>query len=328
MISGSFWRDRNVFITGATGLIGRQLTAKLIDLGSNVVALSRDWRPQNVSGNAGLLARITLVKGDVSDGRLLERILAEYEVGTVFHLAAQALVGAANADPIATFQTNIAGSWRLFEAARLLPNLPQIIFASSDMAYGENEPLPYREEARLEGRQPYAVSKSCADLIAQSYARAFSLPIAITRFGNFYGGGDLNWNRIVPGTIHSALCGDRPVLRSDGSNLREYIYVKDGVRAYLTLAEALANNSALAGEAFNFGHNAPVSVLEMVKAVLTASGREDLTPDVRSESKNEIRSQSLDSSKAREVLGWTPEYDLERGLAETVEWYREYLQTH
>ncbi|RYG67552.1 NAD-dependent epimerase/dehydratase family protein [bacterium] len=325
MASSNFWRDRTVFITGATGLLGGHLTTRLIELGANIVALTRDWRPETVFARDNLAARTTLVHGDVCNGELLKRILAEYEVQTVFHLAAQTLVGPANADPATTFEVNIAGSWRLFEAARSLPKPPQIVLASSDKAYGEQEVLPYREDARLEGRQPYAVSKSCADLIAQTYAATYGLPVAITRCGNFYGGGDLNWNRIVPGTIRSAFRGECPIIRSDGSHLRDYIYVKDGVSAYLALGEAMASNSALAGEAFNFGHNEPVSVLNLVTAILKACGREDLVPDVRNEAKHEIINQSLDASKASEVLGWTPGYGLDAGLSETVKWYREFL---
>lgn len=322
----NFWRDRAVFITGATGLLGGHLTKKLLESGASIVALTRDWRPETVFARDDLASRVTLVHGDVRDGELLKRTLAEYEIQTVFHLAAQTLVGPANADPLTTFEVNIAGSWRLFEAARQLPRPPQIVLASSDKAYGEQENLPYREDARLEGRQPYAVSKSCADLIAQTYAATYDLPVAITRCGNFYGGGDLNWNRIVPGTIRSAFRGERPIIRSDGSHLRDYIYIGDGVSAYLSLGEALAKNPRLAGEAFNFGHNAPVSVLELVQAILRACEREDLAPDVRNEAKNEILNQSLDAGKAREMLGWTPQFGLDEGLRETVAWYREFLE--
>lgn len=324
--SQTFWRDRAVFVTGATGLLGGHLTKRLLENGARVIVLTRDWQPETIFARENLAARATLVHGDVRDAELLKRTLAEYEIETVFHLAAQTLVGVADADPATTFEVNIAASWRLFEAARTLPKPPQIVLASSDKAYGEHEILPYREDARLEGRQPYAVSKSCADLIAQSYGATYDLPIAITRCGNLFGAGDLNWNRIVPGTIRSALRGERPMIRSDGSHLRDYLYVGDGVNAYLAMGEALAKNPKLAGEAFNFGPNAPLSVLELVKAILRACGREDLTPDVRNEAKNEILNQSLDASKAREMLGWTPQWELEAGLKETVEWYREFLK--
>ena len=321
----NFWRARRVFVTGATGLIGGHLTRALLDLGADVVALTRDWVPQTLFAREGLAARVSVVHGDCTDFDLLKRALAEYEIQTVFHLAAQTLVGVANADPLATLETNVAGTYRLLEAARQLPRAPDIVLASSDKAYGEVETLPYTEGTRLEGRQPYAVSKSCADLIAQAYAATYALPVAITRCGNFYGPGDLNWNRIVPGTIRSALSGERPIIRSDGKHLRDYIYATDGVSAYLTLAQALSGRPELRGAAFNFGSNAPVSVLELVEQILRACERQDLAPDVRNEAKNEIVNQSLDASRARAELGWEAQFGLARGLEETVSWYREFV---
>ena len=321
-----FWRDRRVFITGATGLIGGHLTAKLLDLGADVVALTRDWVPHSLFAREGLSERVSVVHGDCTDFELLKRALAEYETQTVFHLAAQTLVGVADADPLATLEVNIAGTYRLLEAARQLPKPPDIVLASSDKAYGEAETLPYTESTRLEGRQPYAVSKSCADLIAQAYAQTYDLPVAITRCGNFYGPGDLNWNRIVPGTIRSALNGEAPIIRSDGQHQRDYIYAADGVSAYLTLAQALATRPELRGAAFNFGSNSPVSVLSLVEQILVACGRADLTPVVRNQAQNEIVNQSLDATKAERELGWHAEFELERGLAETVEWYRGVLE--
>ena len=317
-----FWRDRRIFITGATGLIGGHLTAKLLDLGADVVTLTRDWVPHSLFGREGLGARVTVVHGDCTDFALLKRTLAEYEIQTVFHLAAQTLVGPANADPLTTLEVNVAGTYRLLEAARQLPHAPDVILASSDKAYGEALTLPYTEETRLEGRQPYAVSKSCADLIAQAYAQTYNLPVAITRCGNFYGPGDLNWNRIVPGTIRSALQGETPIIRSDGKHQRDYIYAADGVGAYLTLAQALSERSELRGAAFNFGSNAPVSVLSLVEQILVACGRDDLAPVVLNQAQNEIVNQSLDATKAQRELGWRAEYDLARGLGETVSWYR------
>ena len=317
-----FWRDRRVFVTGATGLIGGHLTAKLLESGADVVALTRDWTPHSLFARDGLGARVRVVHGDCIDFTLLKRALAEYEIQTVFHLAAQALVGVADADPLTTLEVNVAGTYRLLEAARQLPNSPDIVLASSDKAYGEAETLPYTESTRLEGRQPYAVSKSCADLIAQSYAQTYDLPVAITRCGNFYGPGDLNWNRIVPGTIRSALQGETPIIRSDGKHQRDYIYAADGVSAYLTLAQAIATRPELRGQAFNFGSNAPVSVLKLVEQILAACGRADLTPQVTNQARGEIVNQSLDATKAGRELGWRAEFDLERGLAETVKWYR------
>ncbi len=318
----NFWRDRRVFITGATGLIGGHLTAKLLDLGADVVALTRDWVPHSLFAREGLSERVSVVHGDCTNFDLLKRTLAEYEIQTVFHLAAQTLVGVAHADPLTTLEVNIAGTYRLLEAARQLSKSPDIILASSDKAYGESEVLPYTESTRLEGRQPYAVSKSCADLIAQTYAQTYDLPVAITRCGNFYGPGDLNWNRIVPGTIRSALQGEAPIIRSDGKHQRDYIYAADGVSAYLTLAQSLSHRHELRGAAFNFGSNAPVSVLTLVEQILAACGRADLAPVVLNQAQDEIVNQSLDATKAREELGWRAEFELERGLNETVEWYR------
>jgi CDP-glucose 4,6-dehydratase len=256
----------------------------------------------------------------------MERAMGEYEVDTVIHLAAQAIVGIGNRNPISTFETNIRGTWVTLEAARRSALVRQVVIASSDKAYGYHEELPYDETKELRGRHPYDVSKSCADLIAQAYAATYELPVAITRCGNFYGGGDLNWNRIVPGTIRSALKGERPVIRSDGNSIREFLYVENAVSAYMTLAEALARKPELKGEAFNFGHQKPWTVLELVREILRISGRPDLEPDIRAEATNEIPSQYLDPRKASTVLGWEPRYTLSQGLERTVAWYRDFLE--
>lgn len=323
-MSDSFWRDRPVLLTGATGLLGTHLARRLDELGADVVALSRS---QNLFGShQRTQVRQSVVFGDCRDAALLRRALSDYEIDTVFHLAAQTLVGPANLDPTTTFETNIAGTWRLLAACRALPHVRQIVFASSDNAYGQQKLLPYAEDAPLQGGQPYAVSKSCADLIAQTYAKSYQLPVCISRCGNFYGPGDLNWNRIVPGTIRSVLHGERPVLRSDGRALRDYLYIRDALEAHLLLAQEMATRRELCGQAFNFGGGAPLSVLELVRAILSACGRDGLQPEVRGEPQNEIQNQSLDTSKAREVLGWQPKWSLQEGLKETVEWYRELLE--
>jgi CDP-glucose 4,6-dehydratase len=260
----------------------------------------------------------------VCDQTLLERALGEYEIDTVIHLAAQTIVGVANRNPVATFQTNIQGTWSLLEACRRSPQVRQIVVASSDKAYGDQEALPYTEEAPLQGRHPYDVSKSCADLIAHTYAHSFGLPVVITRCGNFYGGGDLNWNRIVPGTIRSILRGQRPVIRSDGNYIRDYFYVEDGAAAYMLLAERLAENPALRGEAFNFSNELQMTVLELVQEILRRMGSA-LTPEIRCEASNEIRHQYLSAEKARRVLGWRPLFTLDEGLERTIAWYREFF---
>src|SRR5688572_7021575 len=315
-----FWRDRPTLVTGAAGLLGGWLVRRLLEAEADVVCLVRDWVPQSDLVRARLIDRVKVVNGDVRSQSLLERVLGEYEIDTVMHLAAQTIVGVANRNPISTFKTNIGGTWAVLEACRRSPTIKQIVIASSDKAYGEHKNLPYNEEAALMGRHPYDVSKSCADLIAQSYAVTYGLPVAITRCGNFYGGGDLNWNRIVPGTIRAVLRGERPVIRSDGKYVRDYFYVEDGVLAYVLLAEELAANPELKGHAFNFSNEIQITVEDLVGSIL-AMMESDLTPDIRNEASNEIRAQYLDSTKARRMLDWQPLFTLEQGLERTISWY-------
>lgn len=324
--SKSFWKDRPVFVTGATGLLGSALTRELVRRGAAVVALVRDWVPQSELIRSGALDKVTVVRGDVCDQETMERALGEYEIDTVFHLAAQAIVQIANRNPVSTFETNIRGTWALMEASRRSPAVKQIVVASSDKAYGSHDRLPYSEDAPLQGRHPYDASKSCADLIAQSYAVTFDLPVCITRCGNLYGGGDLNWNRIVPGTIRSALYGERPIIRSDGSYIRDYFYVEDGALAYMLLAERLSERRELAGEAFNFSNEIQITVLELTRKILGLMGREDLEPDVLGEARHEIKHQYLDATKARKMLGWQPAFTLDEGLSRSIEWYRHFLE--
>ena len=322
----AFWRDRPTFLTGATGLVGAWTLRRLLDADASVVCLVRDWVPESEVVRGGLLERTTVVRGDVRDGALLERVLGEYEIDTVLHLAAQTIVGIANRNPVSTFETNVGGTWALLEACRRSPRVRQIVLASSDKAYGEQEELPYREDAPLEGRHPYDVSKSCADLIATSYAVTFELPVVITRCGNFFGGGDLNWNRIVPGTIRSVIRGQRPLIRSDGSLVRDYFYVEDGAAAYMRLAEWLAENPDRRGEAFNFSNETQLTVSELVERILHLM-QSDLEPDVRGEvTTHEIRAQYLDAAKARSTLGWAPLFSLDEGLERTIAWYRRTLE--
>jgi len=321
----SFWRDRPTLVTGATGLVGSWLVRSLVAQGASVVCLVRDWVPQSELVGTRLIDKVNVVRGDVRDSALIERTLGEYEVDTVFHLAAQTIVGIANRNPISTFETNVQGTWVMLEACRRSPAVKQIVVASSDKAYGAQEILPYNETTPLQGTHPYDVSKSCADLIAHAYSVTYGLPVAITRCGNFYGGGDLNWNRIVPGTIRSALRGQRPVIRSDGQYVRDYFYVEDGAAAYMLLAEKLAACPELAGESFNFSNELQVTVLQLVQRVLSAMGS-DLEPEIRNEAGNEIRAQFLSSARARERLMWQPLFDLDRGLALTIDWYRKFLR--
>lgn len=320
----SFWRDRPTLVTGATGLVGGWLVKRLLEAGADVVCLVRDWVPQCELVRCGALQQVRVVRGDVRDLPLLERVLGEYEVDTVIHLAAQTIVGIANRNPISTFETNIQGTWCLLEACRRSPKVKQIVVASSDKAYGDQEKLPYDESTPLQGQHPYDVSKSCADLIAHTYAKTYGLPVTITRCGNFYGGGDLNWNRIVPGTIRSILRGERPIIRSDGSYIRDYFYVEDGSAAYMLLAEQLAHRPELIGEAFNFSNEIQVNVLELVQKIAWLMGS-SLEPLVLNEASNEIKHQYLSAEKARKLLGWQPLFSLEEGLQRTIAWYRQFL---
>ena len=320
-----FWIDRPILVTGATGLVGSWLVRRLKTMDADVVCLVRDWIPQSELVRSNILDEVKIVRGDVRDQSLLERILGEYEVDSVVHLAAQTIVPIANRNAISTYETNIGGTWSLLEACRRSPQVKQIVIASSDKAYGDQENLPYVEEMPLRGLYPYDVSKSCADLIGQSYAYAYGLPVVISRCGNFFGGGDLNWNRIVPGTVRSILRRQRPIIRSDGNYLRDYFYVEDGANAYALLVEKLAEDRDLAGQAFNFSNEQPITVLEMADriTVLMAS---DLKPEVKNEATNEIRRQFLNAAKARRVLGWEPDYSLDEGLLKTIDWYRDYFQ--
>ena len=325
--SSGFWADRPTFVTGGTGLVGSWLIRRLAERGADLVCLVRDWVPQSELVRTGLIERVKTVRGDIRDQALMERVLGEHEIDTVFHLAAQTIVGIANRNPVSTFDANITGTCAVLEACRRSPLVKQVVLASSDKAYGDQEVLPYDEATPLQGRHPYDVSKSCADLIAQAYAKTYGLPVAITRCGNFYGGGDLNWNRIVPGTVRSVLRGLRPIIRSDGNYIRDYFYVEDGAAAYMLLAEALAADRGLAGQAFNFSNEAQVTVLELVNRILSAMGS-SLAPDVQNGASNEIRRQYLTAAKARSVLRWSPLFDLDSGLRQTIQWYRDLSLIH
>ncbi len=319
-----FWLDRPTLITGGTGLLGGWLARQLVAAGADVVCLVRDWVPQSDLVQSHLVDQVKVVRGDVTDQELLERVLGEYEIATVFHLAAQTIVSIANRNPVSTFESNVAGTWTLLEACRRSPAVKQIILASSDKAYGDHDELPYDEATPLQGQHPYDVSKSCADLIAHSYAVTYGLPVATTRCGNFYGGGDLNWNRIVPGTIRSVLRGQPPIIRSDGKYIRDYFYVEDGAAAYVLLAEKLADMPELKGEAFNFSNEIQVTVSDLVEQILKLMNS-DLQPEVLNQASNEIRHQYLTAAKARRMLDWSPLFTLEEGLEKTIRWYRDFL---
>ena len=324
IVNNEFWQDRRVLLTGATGLVGGWLVKRLLQAKADVVCLVRDWTPQSEIMRSGDIDRVTIVRGDICDQECLERVLGEHEISTVIHLAAQTIVGIANRNPGSTFEANIGGTWKLLEACRRSPAVKQIVMASSDKAYGDARILPYTEETPLAGMHPYDVSKSCSDLIAQTYAHTYGLPVCITRCGNFYGGGDLNWNRIVPGTIRSVLRGQSPVIRSDGSFIRDYFYVEDGAAAYMHLAEQMDLHPELRGEAFNLSTEIQVSVLQLVQKILNEMGTE-IRPIVLGEAQNEIKHQYLDAGKAARMLGWRPMFTLEEGLTRTIAWYKNHI---
>lgn len=319
-MSFEFWNDRNVFVTGCTGLLGSWLTKKLVESGANVIGLIRDLVPKSNLNWSGFDDKIVTVRGEIEDYFILERVLNEYEIDTVFHLAAQTIVTIANRNPISTFNANIKGTWNLLEATRRSPLLERMVVASSDKAYGSQLNLPYDEKTPLEGKHPYDVSKSCADLLCGSYHETYGLPVCVTRCGNFYGGGDLNFNRIVPGTIRSVLENNRPIIRSDGKMVRDYFYIEDGAEAYMLLAEKMTKK--IHGEAFNFSNEDPMNVLEIVNEILKAMSS-DLKPIIRNESSNEIEKQYLSALKAREILGWNSRYSMEEGLEKTIKWYQD-----
>lgn len=318
----SYWKNRNVFITGCTGFLGSYLTKELFNLNANVTGLVRDW----VKGSGNLIThdnKINIVVGELEDELLLERALGEYEIDTIFHVAAQAIVGIANRNPLGTFETNIRGTYNILEAARRSPLVKSIVVASSDKAYGDQTNLPYNEDMPLQGQHTYDVSKSCTDLIAQAYYKTYGLPVCITRCGNLYGGGDLNFNRIIPHTIISTLNGESPVIRSDGTFIRDYFYVEDAVKAYLLLAEKMGNLK-LHGQAFNFSNEIQLSVKELVDVILKLMGS-DLKPTVLNQGSNEIKHQYLSAKKARDVLGWRPSFSIEEGITKTIDWYKKYF---
>lgn len=322
MLNPSFWSNRRVFVTGATGFLGQWMVARLRGFGAEVVSLVRDVPvdmpsgPEETTGGSELR-----VIGQLEDQPFLERVINEHEIETVLHLGAQAIVGTGNRSPLSTFEANIRGTYNLLESCRRVSTVKRIVVASSDKAYGSQPTLPYHEDMPLQGHHPYDVSKSCTDLLAQTYHQTYDLPVCITRCGNFFGGGDTNYNRIIPGTILSVLRHERPIIRSDGKFIRDYIYVRDVVDAYLLLAERMDEKS-LHGEAFNFGLEKPISVIDLTNEILELMDATELEPEILNQASNEIREQWLSSDKARQRLNWKPEFGLTEGLRETIAWYQ------
>lgn len=318
------WKDVNVLVTGANGFVGAWIAKALTDKKANVVVLLRDEVPNSPLEYFGVGGRLRgIVKGDLADYHAVERAFNEYEIEACYHLAAQAIVGVANRSPLSTFESNIKGTWNVLEAARNSSVLKKLIVASSDKAYGEHSKLPYKEDYCLNALHPYDASKACADILARTYYNTYGMPVCVARCANIYGGGDLNFSRLVPDTIRAVLESKNPIIRSDGTPVRDYLYVKDAVSAYLTLGEKLEK---VKGEAFNFGSNAPISVLDLVTKILDISGS-NLKPIIKGKgkTKGEIDRQYLYSEKARKLLGWSPRYELDEGLKETFEWYKSYF---
>lgn len=324
-IPKGFWNGHRVLVTGATGMVGSWLVKELLKKNAQVSAFILDENPQSELIRSGDFKRISVVNGSLTDFEAVERAVGLFEPETVFHLGAQTIVGAAHRYPLHTFEANIRGTYHLLEACRIHhSSVRGIVVASSDKAYGENPRLPYRENMPLIGRHPYEVSKSCADLLAQSYYHSYGLPVAIARCGNIYGGGDQNWSRIIPGTIRSFLKKERPVLRSDGTFIRDYFYVKDAVSSYLHLGERLDKNS-VRGECFNFSDENPMSVLDIVAAIQKLMNCREIKPRILNSAHGEIRDQYVSTAKAKKLLGWKPAYRLEKGLSETIDWYRNFF---
>ena len=323
-MSKLFWRHRNVFVTGATGLLGSWITNFLVAHGANVTILIRDHVPYSNLFSSKVAKKVNMVRGVVEDYYTLERILNEYEIDTVFHLAAQTIAPIANTNPLSTFETNIKGTWTVLEACRRTPYVTKIIVSSSDKAYGESKILPYDESTPLKGQYPYDVSKSCADLIAQTYYKTYGLPVCITRCGNLFGGGDLNFNRLVPSVIRAALFQQTPILRSNGNYIRDFLYVEDAVGGITRLAESM-ENLKLFGQAFNFSNETPITVIEIVQRILKRM-KSSLKPEIINKSVNEIEKQYLSSKKAQKVLSWKPRFSLDDGIGKTVMWYKAFFK--
>ena len=325
MKNANFWKGKNVLVTGADGFIGSWVAKTLIEKDANVITIIRDIKKKNNIDILNLKNNIDIIPGDLVNYDNCSRTINEYNIDTVFHIAAQAIVGPANKSPLSTFESNIKGTWNVLEVCRLNDNVKRIVVASSDKAYGQQKNLPYTEESPLLGYYPYDASKACADILARCYFKTYSMSLAITRNANTYGPADMNFSRIIPDTIKSIIEGKQPVIRSDGSFERDYMFIKDAVRSYLTLAENL-HRKEIIGQAFNFGSEEKISVLDLFKKILKIMGKEDVKPKILGQAKNEIDRQYLSIEKAKKLLNWSPKYNIDEGLRETLGWYRAYLK--
>ena len=322
--NNDFWLDRNVFVTGGAGLLGSNLIKHLLSRKANVVALIRDTVPRSLFFKEGLVNNCAVVRGDLGDFSIVERSINEYEIDTIFHLGAQAIVGTANRSPLSTFESNIKGTWNILESARRSKLVTRTIIASSDKAYGSHAILPYTEKAPLQGAHPYDVSKTCADLLSRSYHTTYGIPVTVTRCGNFYGPGDLNWNRIVPDTIKSLFYNKSPIIRSDGTCIRDYIFIEDASDGYMKLAEN-THREGINGEAFNFSTGERLTVLDMVKKI-TQLFPSNLEPTILNKVQGEIKHQYLSNEKSKALLNWKPKHTIDQSLVKTIMWYKSFLQ--
>ena len=318
------WENLSVLVTGADGFIGSWVAKELVEQGADVFTIVRDIKKQSNLDVLWLRNNINIVHGDLVNFDVCNRVMKEYEIYSCFHIAAQAVVGTANISPLSTFESNIKGTWNILEAARLSRFIKRIVVASSDKAYGIQNKLPYTEESPLLGLYPYDASKACADILARAYFKTYGLPIGVTRNANTYGGADLNFSRLIPGTIRSLLLNQQPIIRSDGTLERDYMYVKDAVNAYLTLASNL-HRKDVQGDAFNFGTCKPISVLNIYNKIIKLMGKK-IKPKVLGQAKNEIDMQYLSTQKAKKILKWQPKYNIDQGLKETVLWYNGFFR--
>ena len=317
------WKNTNVLVTGADGFIGSHIAKALIDKGAKVTTIVRDLKKTNNLDILNLRDKINIIHGDLVNFNDCERCINEYDIEFCFHIAAQAIVGPANRSPLSTFESNIKGTWNMLEACRISKTIRGLIIASSDKAYGQQKKLPYTEDSPLNGYFPYDASKVCADVLARSYFMTYGLPLAITRNANTYGPADMNQSRIIPDVIMRLIRNEQPIIRSDGTPERDYMYIKDAVDAYITLAENL-HRKEVAGQAFNFGTGKPISVLNLYNKIIKLMGK-DVKPKILGEAKNEIDRQYLDSGKAKKILNWGAKYGIDSGLNETIDWYKAYF---
>jgi CDP-glucose 4,6-dehydratase len=326
MINEKFWKGKRVFVTGHEGFLGSNLTKRLITYGAEITGLDIEIKRKQTIFSVSDYRNIESIKGNISKRELVNKIIDKCKPEILFHLAAEAIVGRCNDDPVNAFKSNIEGTWNILDKCRGNRYIKAIVIASSDKAYGSHEKLPYKEDAALIGNHPYDVSKSCADLIAYTYFHTYRLPVGTTRCGNIYGPGDFNYSRIVPDAIRSALNNKMFFIRSDGEFTRDYVFVQDIVNGYLRLAEQM-NKMSLKGESFNFSDENPMKVMDFVKMIYEIAGK---NPNfkVLNKAKYEIKHQYLCSQKARKMLGWKPEYSLSEGIRQTIEWYKQYYDAN